>query len=344
MAGWILLAVFGNLVLSSASFLDKKILRHMSPAAFLAISELMWLPVLVGVVLLSPLFPLARPFLWQEFGQGLALVFPGWNFLFLKTLLAGLCVSAAFLFYTRAMRLMIPSRVIMFGLVASSCSAALIGMLVRGRMFALFELVAFGLLLGGGWLASFLLYEEDPMRSVGDFRSGFFDIMVAGLFWGMYPSFLDNIKNDLPWLSIFFWQNVAGIMFVVVLCLVFRSAMYECRDIFRRVAVLGDSAESPPFRLIRYFGITKLLGLCGGYSLAFSMLAAPFGSAAFVPVFGGIRYAAAFCWEHFRIGRNFRERIRLLTTPRMLILFIAVFLLAAGIFILALHAPQKGVH
>lgn len=339
MAGWILLAVFGNIVLSGASLLDKKILGRISPVAFLALSELMWLPVLAGVVLLSPLFPFAQPF----FGKGFLLIFPGLNFLLLKALVPGLCLSAAFWFSARAMSVMIPSRVIMLGLVASSCSAALIGMLVRGRMFALFELVAFGLLLGGGWLASFLLHEEDPLRSVGDFQSGFWDIMVAGLLWGMYPSFLDGLKKDLPWLSIFFWQNVAGIMFAIVLCLVFRSAIYECRNIFRRVAVSGSSAESPPFRLIRYFGITKLLGFCGGYSLAFAILVAPLGSAAFVPVFGGVRYAAAFCFEHLRMGRNFRERIRLLATFRMLILLIAVLLLAGGIFILALHAPHKGV-
>lgn len=341
-AAWILLAVFGNLVLSGASFLDKKIVGRISPYAFLALSELIWVPVLVGAALLSPWFPLAQPFLGHRLGQGLALVFPGWNFLFVKALCAGWCVSAAFLFYTRAMRVMIPSRVVMLALISSSCSAAIIGMALRGRLFALSELAAFGLLLSGGWLASFLLYEEDPMRSVGDFRNGFLDIMVAGLFWGMYPSFLDSLKKDLPWLSIFFWQNVAGIMFAVIVCLVFRSAIHECRDIFRRVAVSGGSAESPPFRLIRYFGITKFLGLCGGYSLAFAMLSAPLGSAAFVPAFGGVRYAAAFCWEHLRMGRNFRERICLLLTIRMLILLVAVFMLAGGVFILALYAPQKG--
>lgn len=338
MEAWILLAVFGNLVLSGASLLDKKILGQISPVAFLALSELMWLPVLAGVVLLSPLFPFAQPF----FGEGFLLVFPGWNFLLLRALVPGLCLSAAFWFSSRAMSVMIPSRVIMLGLVASSCSAALIGMLVRGRMFALFELVAFGLLLGGGWLASFLLYEEDPLRSVGNFQSGFWDIMAAGLLWGMYPSFLDGIKNDLPWLSIFFLQNVAGISFAIILCLIFRTAIYECRNIFRRAMVSGGSVEPSPFHFLRYFGITKLLGFCGGYSLAFAMLAAPIGSAAFVPAFGGVRYATAFCWEHFRVGRNFRERIRLLMALRMLILLVAVALLAGGIFILALHAPQKG--
>lgn len=338
MGAWILLAVFGNIVLSGASFLDKKVLGQISPIAFLALSELMWAPILAAVVLFSPLFPFAQKFFGSEF----ALVFPGWTFLLFQALLPGFCLSAAFWFSARAMSIMIPSRVIMLGLVASSCSAALIGMLVRGRMFALFELVSFGLLLGGGWLASFLLYEEDPLRSVGDFQSGFWDIMIAGLLWGMYPSFLDGIKKDLPWLSLFFWQNVAGIIFAVVLCLIFRTAMHECRNIFRRAMVSGGSVGPSPFHFLRYFGTAKFFGFCGGYSLVFAMLLAPLGSAVFVPVFGGVRYVTAFCFEYLRMGRNFRERIRLLMTIRMLILLVAVFLLAGGIFILALHAPQKG--
>lgn len=341
MAAWILLAVFGNLTLSGASFLDKKIVGKISPSAFLVFSEWLWIPVLVGAAFLSPLFPLVQPFLGERLGPGLALVFPGWNFLFIKTLSAGWCVSAAFLFYTRAMRVMVPSRVVMLGLVASSCFAAVIGMLARGKVFAPFELMAFGLLLSGGWLASFLLYEEDPLRSAGSFRSGFWDIMSAGFFWGLYPSLVDALKKDLPWFSFFFWQNFAGIVFAFCLCLVSRSVFRECRNAIRSASVSGESAGSPSFRLWRYFGFTKLLGLFGGHSLAFAMIFAPAGKAAFIPAFGGIRYAAAFCYEHFRTGHSARERIRLLATPRMLILLAAAAFLAGGIFILALYAPQN---
>jgi hypothetical protein len=337
---WILLAIFGNLVFSGASFLDKKVVGRISPYAFLALSELALLPVLIGIALLSPWFSLAQPFLGQRLGQGLELVFPGWNFLFVKSLLAGLSVSAAFLFYARAMRMMVPSRVVMFGLVASSCSAAGIGMLVRGRMFTPLELAAFGLLLGGGWLASFLLYEEDPLRSAGDFKSGFWDIMIAGFFWGLYPSLVDNLKKDLPWFSLFFWQNFAGVIFALFLCLIFRSVVRECKDAVLRAMVSEEGSQQQSFRLLRYFVCAKLLGIFGGYSLAFAMIFAPVGKAAFVPVFGGVRYAAAFCWEHFRAGRGIGERIRLLATFRMLILLVAAAMIAGGIFILALYAKQ----
>lgn len=338
MAWWIMLAVFGNFVLSGASLLDKKILGRISPPAFLALSELMWLPVLVCVALLSPLFPLAQPF----FGQGFALVFPGWNLLFVQALIPGLSVSISAWFYFRAMRMMIPSRVVMLGLMTSACCAAGVGMVIRGKFFMPFEIAAFGLLLSGGLLASFLLYEKDPRHSIGNFRSGFYDVICAGIGWGIYPSLLHSLGEKMPWLSVFFWQNVAGILFALVLCAWYRTVIRECRDAFRRAVISGDSNEPMPFRFLHYFGYTKLLGLCGGYALAFAAIVAPLGNEAFIPAFGGIRYATMYCYEHLCIGLGAGERMRLLATFRILILLVAVALLAGGIFILALYAPQKG--
>ncbi len=335
MDSWILLAVLGNVALSGASLLDKTILYRLSATAFLVLSELVWVPIIGVALLLSPTFPFFQKF----FGPGFSLVYPDGQIL-MEALVPGWCAILSLFFYYRAMRVMIPSQLLMIAFVVSSLTAALLGMKIRGIPFASFEWLAFILLLGGGWLASFLLYARDAKERNQIISPGFYDIFISGVGFGTYAVLLHNSGKNIPWLSVFFWQGVAGISVTALfLFFSFSKTWKELRDVF-----LGGASEdsgSPTFSLqfLGTFGLNKLLGFGGVYAVNFATI---LGNAAFIPAFGGVKYVVTFCYEHLRGGYGFWGRFRLMFTLRMFFMLIAAALMTLGILILAFHAPRGG--
>lgn len=296
---WLLIVIVAYFLNSIAMVIDRRLLTK-------TIHDALVYTFYVGV--LSVFF---LPF-FLAFG----VVMPTPLILFLSFISAGFFILALFLMYQALSREEV-SRVIPFIGSLSPVFTFLLAVFFLGEILAYQEIVAFFLILSGGFLVSLKIKRHSPLFPTRALKLALF----SAFFFAFAYVLTKYIYNQIDFVSGFFWIRFGAVITVLAL-LILPGSFRRIRNNFNK----NKKKTSPIF----------LVGqLCGGLSMLLLSFAISLASVTLVNSLQGLQYGFLFLLIYFLSKyrpKFFKEE---LTLPIVAQKTLAIALIAAGLFILS---------
>ncbi|MFH0819449.1 MAG: hypothetical protein V1892_00265 [bacterium] len=296
---WLLIVIIAYFLNSIAMVIDRRLLTKTIPDA---------LVYTFYIGLLSVFF--------LPFFLALGVVMPAPLILFFSFISGGFFILALFLMY-QAFRREEISRVIPFIGSLNPVFIFLLAVFFLGEILAYQEILAFFLILSGGFLISLKIKKHSPLFPTRALKLALF----SAFFFAFSYVLTKYIYNQIDFVSGFFWIRLGAVITVLAL-LILPGSFERIRKNFNKNKKRANS--------LFWSG-----QLCGGLSTLLLSIAISFASVTLVNSLQGLQYGFLFLLIYFLSKyrpKFFKEEF---TLPIVAQKTLAIALIAAGLFILS---------